>query len=694
MDELLLAQSGDPDDPPPKLLPLLSAPYRIARPAGSLPEYAWQWIVREGEAGQIQARGRTWDGQEPWLFPNAWGRIDRATSTLRSPFPKEIRKRRRKRLEDLERSKDTLGLLSLYRGWPEELTATEQVIAARIAGEVSPEERGRMVAELSAACSCDEEIRHIKLCVDDLMRLGMRPPPDAKVVELGRMRASEILSWLALRRWLKFEDGEWPTEMGRELLPAQRELTRAWRKGLLRLRDSRGELVPDMNDRDVILTPYGTLDVSPPRAPDKFPDELKAWRGITVEGEIARLYPVLISAAEWIHKAVERYAAAGTTGAEPANLNALVEFEANRPHWACFKERTKSIGGNLDNSVLEETARALLASDLSAAWVPEIQPALREMQEIKRRMVDRLVEAVHTGQLEITGYHASDLTVVTIPARLVTADQILSLLRSGELPIFGRHYVGVQIGPPKPPEASSEPQHNRSQSARSPGGDRPVTEPEAASSPPVEAVTPPPPPPPRESATKTDLISRELTAMFYDHFKSEYLLQDLIEHLLAAVQPDKDAAVLPRVELLKLIYKVIADAARADHYELVGRPDDPSGPGRTISPATLPSFLPDEWDHSRLIVDGSSTVWHSVTVWRTVAEDGNSVWDWWGLKRHLQSRKLNFLNKPDALVYYRKTVQRINGEEAGEGPDPKAVREAAKRHHLHHYVTISRPDSA
>jgi hypothetical protein len=211
-----------------------------------------------------------------------------------------------------------------------------------------------------------------------------------------------------------------------------------------------------MNDPDVILTPYGTLDVWPPRAPDKFLAELKAWRGITADAnEIARAYPVLISAAEWMRKAVERYAAAGTAGAEPAK--ALIELDANRPDWTCFAERANSISRNPDNLASEEIARALLVSDLSV-WVPEIQPTLREMQEIKRRMVERLVEAIQ-GQLVITGYSAADLTkLVTIPARLVTTDHILSLLASGELLIFGRHYVDMRIGPPEPLKVTSEPQ--------------------------------------------------------------------------------------------------------------------------------------------------------------------------------------------------------------------------------------------
>ena len=49
------------------------------------------------------------------------------------------------------------------------------------------------------------------------------------------------------------------------------------------------------------------------------------------------------------------------------------------------------------------------------------------------------------------------------------------------------------------------------------------------------------------------------------HFKNGCLLQDLIEYLFEAVQLDKDAAGLPRVELFKSISKGIARAALAGH---------------------------------------------------------------------------------------------------------------------------------
>ena len=203
MDEFLLAQSGDPDDPPPKLLLLLSALYRVPRPAGSTTEYTWQWILHEWKGDRIGAQAWTPEGWKVSFLPSAAEKIDRAAGTLKESHVKTIAVSRIESDADIKLDTDL-----------KEITISDVV-----------------------------EIRNLKLRVDALMRLGMLPPPDAKVVELGQMKASEILSWIAFRRRLKLEDGEWPIEMGRELLPAQRELTRAWREGHIRLRDSRGELV-------------------------------------------------------------------------------------------------------------------------------------------------------------------------------------------------------------------------------------------------------------------------------------------------------------------------------------------------------------------------------------------------------------------------------------------------------------------
>jgi hypothetical protein len=138
-------------------------------------------------------------------------------------------------------------------------------------------------------------------------------------------------------------------------------------------------------------------------------------------------------------------------------------------------------------------------------------------------------------------------------------------------------------------------------------------------------VQPKPPPDkqsdePTDPAALTDFIFRELTAMPQAHFKNGCLLQDLIEYLLVAAQLAKDAVGLPRAELLKFIFEVIARAALARHYTLKGHRDDPSGQACSIPPETLPSFLFDQWERSRLIVDGPGTIWHGVTVWRSEVE--------------------------------------------------------------------------
>jgi hypothetical protein len=64
-----------------------------------------------------------------------------------------------------------------------------------------------------------------------------------------------------------------------------------------------------------------------------------------------------------------------------------------------FVELTASISGTLNDFTPEDIARALLASDLDV-WVPEIQPALHKMQEIKLRMADRLAKADRADRLK------------------------------------------------------------------------------------------------------------------------------------------------------------------------------------------------------------------------------------------------------------------------------------------------------
>jgi hypothetical protein len=107
----------------------------------------------------------------------------------------------------------------------------------------------------------------------------------------------------------------------------------------------------------------------------------------------------------------------------------------------------------------------------------------------------------------------------------------------------------------------------------------------------AEATTSPPDP-----ATLPDLILRELTAMPDAQFENGCLLQDLVKHLFVAAQLDK--AVLPRAELIELIFRVIANAS---DYRLTGPPlDNPLGPVRMIPLATLPRFRFRKWDHMRV----------------------------------------------------------------------------------------------
>jgi hypothetical protein len=112
--------------------------------------------------------------------------------------------------------------------------------------------------------------------------------------------------------------------------------------------------------------------------------------------EIMRVYPTLVSAAEWMDEAITRYLTPDTVDAE---LNALIRLEANHADWVRFVELTASISSTVNDLAPEEIARAPLASDL-AVWVPEIQPILHEMQEIKRRMADRLAKTTRASRLK------------------------------------------------------------------------------------------------------------------------------------------------------------------------------------------------------------------------------------------------------------------------------------------------------
>jgi hypothetical protein len=206
-----------------------------------------------------------------------------------------------------------------------------------------------------------------------------------------------------------------------------------------------------MSDYTLIVQPHGDLGTEPPGELWKYQDRFKGhpWcdpRGIERDAnEIMRAFPKLlpIPAAEWLTK-----------------LEAVITLESNHTNWMRLIELVALIGGNPENSTPEENAivRLVVGFDcLSAQVDAELRGTLQEAKEIMRRVWDRTSDAARAGQLEIKGRNVSNLTaLVTIPASLVTADRIWSLLRSSKLEIEGQHFVDVQIGPPESSETVHE----------------------------------------------------------------------------------------------------------------------------------------------------------------------------------------------------------------------------------------------
>jgi hypothetical protein len=343
-----------------------------------------------------------------------------------------------------------------------------------------------------------ELITNIELLVDDPQGGERRPPSGFKPLR-ERLTIAEASYWLIFR---KLPDGKWLSELetSNHYESAVLELFRAHKERIIEIQG-----LPDDE-------PAGGFWLSPSPPPKK----------ITVSAaEITLVYPRLFSAAEWINEAIDRYLTIST-----AELNALIGFEANRADWARFRTLTWSIGcSTLGDFALEDIARALLASDLDAP-VPEIQPTLDEMQEIKGCMVDRLVKADRADRLK---------------AKRLDAD----------------HPIDYQVDPPVDVRIKSPESEN------------------------------------------------------------------------------------------------IPDTAEASDME--AESEDLDEPER----------------------------------------NGNPVWNWAGLATHLQSQKpkLTFRTITDALDYYRRNVQRIDGMKPGDGPDVKTVRTANKKFNFHQYVTISRLDS-
>jgi hypothetical protein len=300
-----------------------------------------------------------------------------------------------------------------------------------------------------------------ELYVYDLIAMRPSPAPKGKVADGVRWPEARAIAWAVLGEPLELRN--WPSEMDGKIRPTQLELRRQTGASRLRIwgRPAAEETLQQMpadlfrmSDYILVVHPLGNLSTEPPRELRKYQDKFndRPWddpRDIERDAnEIMRAFPKLLPspAAEWLTK-----------------LDAVIALEANRADWTRLVELIALVGGNPENSMPEENAivRLVVGFDCLSAWVTaELHGALQEAEELIRRVWDRAGEAGRAGQLEIKGRNVSDLAVlVTIPARLVTADQIWSWLHSSELEIEGQRYVDVQIGPPVSPETTPETQH-------------------------------------------------------------------------------------------------------------------------------------------------------------------------------------------------------------------------------------------
>jgi hypothetical protein len=305
--------------------------------------------------------------------------------------------------------------------------------------------RGVIDWDAGALRFSEEVINNVKLCLDGLVTATLLPAPKGDAAGREGWPAGQLYSWMI---------GE-ISEIGPKiLLPAQLQLTRKILAGLITPWDVSKPDEPKQVSRDrfhlsrwrtTIVNVFGELITWP--APKN--EGIREYRIIFYANQCKWVFPRL----DWLREEAERYAVEVRAGL--AQLNGLIALdEPNRTDWTRFVELVAMVGGNLENLTPEESAAVRLVHGFSSVRAnAEIHPALHEAEKIRRRIIDRIVEAVRAGQLEVKGRSRSDLkVVVTIPARLVTADQIWSWLRSDELEIAGRHYVDVQIEPSKPPD--------------------------------------------------------------------------------------------------------------------------------------------------------------------------------------------------------------------------------------------------
>jgi hypothetical protein len=401
---------------------------------GYTEEYAWVWIAREVAGGRIKAQRET---SEEWEE----GKVIKA----------------------------------VLRG----VIDSGQLARSRILLPVTPlGVIDRDTGTLRFPWEPWETINNVELCLDGLVTAARLPASQDNAA--GR----EWWSAARLYAWMIGDEPELTSKISPKILLAQLQLTRKIRTGRITPWDMSKPDEPKRVsvDRFRLSRFWGTTIVSVHGELTSWPtpknEDDHSCRIMFYPDEAEWVFPRL----DWLREKAERYAAA--VRARLTKLNDLIALdEANRTDWERFNELVAMIGGNLENLMAEEATAARLVDGFSSVQANTgLRSALDEAEKIRSRIGDRFTESVHADRLEITGYSAADLTkLVTIPARFVPTDQILSLLGSGELTIFGQHYVGVRIGPPEPPEVTPDRQHAVSPSGRQAGQLSAEPPPEAAS---------------------------------------------------------------------------------------------------------------------------------------------------------------------------------------------------------------------
>lgn len=139
--------------------------------------------------------------------------------------------------------------------------------------------------------------------------------------------ASQVLAWFSWREPWELESGEWPTEMGPEIVAAQLELSEKIAAGRIRLwgrRPGSAEFKQISNDLfslskyKVVVTPHGDLSTEPPRKRPEFEAEYEddcKWHDIKFDEDEIR---------------AERRPA-GRAGLAPEPLPLLAPYQG-RPH--------------------------------------------------------------------------------------------------------------------------------------------------------------------------------------------------------------------------------------------------------------------------------------------------------------------------------------------------------------------------